>query len=202
MAVLREQLALAAGLGRAQARLIKQARALHDIGKVAIPDDVLLKPGKFSARDREIMSEHAARGAELLSESTSPLVQMAEAIALTHHERWDGGGYPAGLAGEEIPLAGRICAICDVFDALVSRRRYKARWSLEAALAEISDESGAHFDPRLTELFVRIAPPLYLKLAEADPDLSTDAPEQDGGTGTATGPGPAESAAGSALVTA
>ena len=172
MATLCEQLALAAGLSRSEARMVKQASALHDVGKIVIPDEVLLKAGKFTERDREIMSAHAARGAGLLTESSSRLVQMAEVIALTHHERWDGTGYPRGLAGEEIPLVGRICALCDVFDALVSRRRYKAQWTLQAALDEIAGQAGAHFDPELTRVFLRIAPRLHRELASSDPALA------------------------------
>jgi putative two-component system response regulator len=95
-------------------------------------------------------------GAELLAGSRSPLVRMAEAIARTHHERWDGGGYPAGLATDEIPLEGRICAICDVFDALVSDRPYKQAWTVEAAREEIRGQSGRHFDPRLVDLFLAL----------------------------------------------
>jgi HD-GYP domain-containing protein (c-di-GMP phosphodiesterase class II) len=168
-----ERLALAAGLSRREAKLLRQASALHDVGKIGIPDHVLLKTGPFDDVDRAIMSTHTARGARLLAGSSTSLVQMAEIIALTHHERWDGTGYPAGLAGEEIPLPGRICAICDVFDALVSKRPYKEAWTVEAALAEIEREAGAHFDPRLAALFLRIAPRLYDELADQPHDDMT-----------------------------
>ena len=151
------RLALAAGVGAAEADLIGQAAALHDVGKIAIPDHVLLKPGKLDAAEWEVMKSHTTAGAAVLAGSSSPFVQMAEAIARTHHERWDGSGYPAGLAGEEIPLAGRICGLVDVFDALLSKRPYKEAWPLEDALAEIRRSSGSHFDPRLVEAFLGIA---------------------------------------------
>ncbi|MBV9168696.1 MAG: CHASE2 domain-containing protein [Chloroflexi bacterium] len=173
MAFLCEKLALAAGLSRREARLVRQASALHDVGKIAIPDHVLLNTGRLESQEREIMNQHAESGAQMLDGSPTSLVQIAQMIALTHHERWDGTGYPAGLSGEQIPLPGRICAICDVFDALVSRRRYKQPWGLEAALAEIEQGAGCQFDPRLTKLFLRIAPRLYRQLAASgDPDLS------------------------------
>ena len=148
------RLALAAGMSPAEAELVQRASAMHDVGKIAIPDQVLGKPGPLDPREREVMERHTVAGADMLAGSRSPLVQMAEVIARTHHERWDGGGYPAGLAGEDIPLVGRICAICDVFDALVSNRAYKAAWPVEDALEEIRLQSGRQFDPRLTELFL------------------------------------------------
>ena len=151
------RLALAAGSTAAEAELIGRAASLHDVGKIAIPDHVLLKPGKLDPVEWEVMKTHTTAGAEILAGSSSPFVQMAETIARTHHERWDGSGYPAGLAGEEIPLAGRICGICDVFDALLSRRPYKEPWALSEALAEIQSSSGTHFDPKLVEAFLEIA---------------------------------------------
>jgi HD-GYP domain-containing protein (c-di-GMP phosphodiesterase class II) len=182
MAVLCEDLACAAGLRRRQARLLRRASVLHDVGKIAIPDEILLHPGIFEPHERQIMCTHATVGAQMLAGSSTSLVQMAEIIALTHHEHWDGTGYPAGLAGTDIPLEGRICAICDVFDALVSRRRYKASWTLEAALAEIERGSGSHFDPRLTKLFLQIAPRLYRELAtQVDPAITTPEPDGDPG---------------------
>ena len=185
MTLLCEQLAKAAGLQRRQAQLLRQASALHDIGKIAIPDAVLLHPGIFDPDEREIMSTHAALGAQMLAGSSTSLIQMAEILALAHHEHWDGTGYPAGLAGEDIPLEGRICAICDVFDALITRRRYKPSWTLEAALAEIERGSGSQFDPRLTKLFLDMAPRLYRQLVtQVDPGITTPAkPGDDTGTG-------------------
>jgi CHASE2 domain-containing sensor protein len=151
---LAHRLAVAAGLDRDAAEMVSRASAMHDVGKVAIPDRILAKPGPLDPEERATMQTHARLGANILAGSRSPLIQLAEEIALTHHERWDGGGYPAGLAGEDIPLTGRIVAVCDVFDALVSRRPYKEPWPVERALAEIADQGGRHFDPRLAELFV------------------------------------------------
>jgi putative two-component system response regulator len=135
---------------------------MHDVGKIAIPDEILRKPGPLLPHERAIMERHTTVGAEMLSGSRAPLVRCAEEIARTHHERWDGTGYPAGLSGEDIPLAGRICALCDVFDALISDRPYKRAWSVAAALEEIVARSGHHFDPRLVDCFLR------LDLTEAD----------------------------------
>jgi response regulator RpfG family c-di-GMP phosphodiesterase len=151
---LAHRLAAAAGVDRDGAEMISRASAMHDVGKVAIPDRILSKPGPLDPEERATMQTHARMGANILAGSRSPLIRLAEEIALTHHERWDGGGYPAGLAGEDIPLSGRIVAVCDVFDALVSRRPYKEPWPVERALGEIADQAGRHFDPRLAELFV------------------------------------------------
>ena len=144
-----ERLGLAAGMSPADAEQLRHAALLHDVGKIGIPDRILNKPGCFDDEDREVMERHTTIGASILAGSESPLVQLAERIALTHHERWDGTGYPEGLRGEEIPLEGRICAICDVFDALVSARPYKEAWTVEEALTLIAAERGGHFDPRL-----------------------------------------------------
>jgi putative two-component system response regulator len=134
--------------------MIRHAAALHDMGKIAIPDGVLLKPGKLDADEWELMKTHTSAGAELLAGSRSPLLQLGEVIARTHHERWDGGGYPAGLAGEQIPLSGRICAICDSYDAMLSKRPYKDASTRAEALAELRRCAGTQFDPRLVEVFV------------------------------------------------
>ena len=177
MALMAERLALAAGLSRREAKLLRSASALHDVGKISIPDEILLKPGRFEAPEREVMKTHAAAGAHMLAGSATSLIQLAEMIALTHHERWDGSGYPAGLMGQEIPLAGRICSLCDVFDALISRRRYKDSWSLDATLSEIQRGAGTAFDPDLTQTFLRIAPRLYRELIDrVDPDVGAFAP--------------------------
>jgi CHASE2 domain-containing sensor protein len=152
------RLALAAGLSIDEAELLERASAMHDVGKIAIPDDILRKPGPLDPAERATIERHSVIGAEMLAGSRSALVQAAEVIARTHHERWDGTGYPAGLAGEEIPLAGRICAICDVFDALVSDRPYKPAWLVNEALEEIRRQSGRQFDPRLTALFLALEP--------------------------------------------
>jgi putative two-component system response regulator len=158
------QLARAAGLSDAEAELIGEASALHDTGKIGIPDAVLLKPGKLSAEEWDIMRKHPEIGARMLENSASPLMQRAETIALTHHERWDGTGYPAGLAGEDIPLEGRICAVCDVFDALLSPRVYKPAWPLEEVLAELERQRGSQFDPELVDVFLGLVPQLYEEL--------------------------------------
>ena len=155
------RLALAAGMDPEEAELLRHASAMHDVGKIAIPDSILRKPGKLTAEEWEIMKRHTTIGGDLLAGSRSPLVQMGEVIARTHHERWDGTGYPAGLAGEDIPLVGRICAICDVFDALISVRPYKPAWPVEQALAEIERQSGHQFDPRLAGVFLDLGPELY-----------------------------------------
>jgi putative two-component system response regulator len=129
---------------------------LHDLGKVAIPDAVLLKQGIFNDEEREIMRKHSARGAALLSGGTSELVQMAEEIALFHHERWDGMGYPCGLEGDEIPLTARIVAVADTFDALIHARPYKKAWDVPDALAEIKRGRGHQFDPDVVDVLIRL----------------------------------------------
>ena len=148
-----EMLARQLGLSAREAELIGRAAPLHDIGKIAIPDSVLLKPGKLTNDEFDLMKTHAATGAALLSQSRSPLMQRAEVIARTHHERFDGSGYPMKLAGENIPIEGRIAAVIDVFDALTHERPYKAAWTIEAAVAEICKCAGAHFDPRVVAAF-------------------------------------------------
>jgi CHASE2 domain-containing sensor protein len=156
IATLAERLALAAGLPAHEAEQLGRASAMHDVGKVATPDRILGKPGPLDPAERAIMQEHTTAGAKILEGSRQPLIQLAEVIARSHHERWDGGGYPLGLAGEAIPLAGRVVAVCDVFDALVSRRPYKEPWTVADALAEVEAQAGRHFDPRLARLFVAL----------------------------------------------
>lgn len=134
--------------------MIDLAARLHDIGKIGVPDAVLLKPGKLNDAELQVMRSHPIVGAELLSKSDTPHVQMAEEIARFHHEWWDGTGYPGNLSGSAIPLSARITALADVFDALTHKRPYKDAWSLDDAMAEISRQSGTQFDPHLTELFV------------------------------------------------
>jgi putative two-component system response regulator len=151
-----ELLAHAMGLAGSEAALIGQAARLHDIGKIGIADDLLLKPGKYTAEEFNAMKLHPAIGARILSGSTNELLMMAEQIALTHHERWDGRGYPNGLAGEAIPLPGRIVTVADVFDALTHHRPYKEPWPIHVAVREILSETGATFDPRVTEAFGRL----------------------------------------------
>ncbi|MDH5459037.1 MAG: response regulator [Nitrospinota bacterium] len=151
-------LAEAVGLSIDQCELLQHASPMHDIGKIGIPDSILQKPEKLDASEWEIMKTHAEIGGQILSDSDSDLMRMAESIALTHHEKWDGSGYPRGLKGEEIPLEGRIVAICDVFDALTSKRPYKEEWSVEMAIQELKDNSGIHFDPTLVNKFIEILP--------------------------------------------
>lgn len=143
------------GLPEGQVELLRQAAPLHDVGKIAVPDAILLKPGKLTTAEFEQIKAHTTTGAKILSGSRSSLLQMAEDIALYHHERWDGTGY-ARLKGDPIPLAGRIVAIADVFDALTHERPYKPSWSAEDAVAEIRRQSGRHFDPRAVDAFLSI----------------------------------------------
>jgi len=151
-------IALNYGLDAKQAELILNASPMHDIGKIGIPDSILLKPGKLDKKEWEIMKTHAAIGADILSGHDSALMEMAKEIAMTHHEKFDGSGYPHGLKGQDIPLTARIVAISDVFDALTSVRPYKKAWPVEEAVAEIKNCSGKHFDPELVEVFERSLP--------------------------------------------
>ncbi len=159
-------LGLAVGMSVQEADLLQQASAMHDVGKIGIPDRILLKPGRLEQSERDLMQTHTTIGAGILSGSTSPLLQMAEEIALTHHERWDGTGYPNGLRGEEIPVPGRICAIVDVFDALMSARTYKDAWTLDAAMDELRAGRGTHFDPDLLDRFTELAPQVLRDLTD------------------------------------
>uniref|UniRef100_A0A7C4W1X4 Response regulator n=1 Tax=Desulfatirhabdium butyrativorans TaxID=340467 RepID=A0A7C4W1X4_9BACT len=134
------------------------AAPMHDIGKIAIPDAILLKPGKLDPDEWEIMKTHAAIGSEMLSVGKAAIIRLAAVIARTHHERWDGTGYPDGLVGRRIPLAGRIVTIADVFDALVSDRPYKKAFSVEEATRIIREGRGTHFDPEITDAFIDILP--------------------------------------------
>jgi CHASE2 domain-containing sensor protein len=167
-----ERLALAVGMSPSDAELLRHASALHDVGKVGIPDHILTKPGPLDAGEWDTMRTHTTIGGDILSGSTSKLVNLSETIALTHHEHWDGGGYPLGLRGEAIPLAGRICAICDVFDALLSARPYKDPWPYERAIAEIEHLSGAQFDPGLVAAFLPIAAELHREWFKGDEALA------------------------------
>jgi len=156
-----ERLALEVGMAPADAELLRQASALHDVGKVGIPDHILTKPDPLTPEEWITMKTHTTIGGNILSGSTSELVRLSQTIALTHHEHWDGGGYALGLRGEQIPLAGRICAICDVFDALLSARPYKEPWPLDRTIAEIERLSGSQLDPGLVAAFLPIAADLH-----------------------------------------
>ncbi|MBV5263303.1 HD-GYP domain-containing protein [Pinisolibacter aquiterrae] len=141
------------GLSVEDRRLVEIAAQMHDVGKVGIPDEILFKPGALSPEERKVMETHTDLGWTILEGSKSRLLQMAAEIAVSHHERWDGTGYPKGLAGEAIPVVGRITALADVFDALMSVRPYKPAWPIEKAIAFVADGSGSHFDPACVEAF-------------------------------------------------
>lgn len=151
------KLALAMGLPHEETEMIRVAAPLHDVGKIGVADSVLLKPGPLTAEEFEGIRAHSIIGAGILSGSRAPVVALASQIALTHHERWDGEGYPQGLRGTQIPIAGRIVAITDVYDALTHARRYKDAWSPERALEEIAKQSARQFDPDIVTTFLRIA---------------------------------------------
>lgn len=157
------------GLPLERARLIRKAAPLHDIGKIAIPDHILLKPASLTFEEFSVVKTHTAIGARILSGSQFPLLHEAEAIALTHHERWDGGGYMPDLKGDHIPLGGRIVAIADVFDALTHERPYKSAWAVDRAVDEIVKQRQRQFDPTVVDAFLTILDRV---------DLSTDATER------------------------
>lgn len=148
-----ETLARLRGLPESLCKTLKIAAPLHDVGKIGISDTILLKPGKLTPEEFEIIKTHCEIGHRILSESTSSILQIGAEIALTHHEKFDGSGYPRGLQGEEIPVIGRIAAVCDVFDALTSERVYKAASTVEEALEIMRAGSGSHFDPQIAGLF-------------------------------------------------
>jgi len=142
--------------------ILLNASPMHDIGKIGIPDRILQKPGKLDPEEWKIMKTHTSIGAQMLDGHSSALLIMAREIALTHHEKWDGSGYPNCLKGEEIPLPGRICAIADVFDALTSVRPYKKAWSIEDSVAEIKKGKGTLFDPELVDVFMSVLDEIVL----------------------------------------
>jgi putative two-component system response regulator len=142
------------GLDDYTAELIRVASPMHDVGKIGIPDSILLKPGKLTRDEYEIMKQHAEIGYRILSGSDSPLLELAASIARSHHEKWNGTGYPRGLAGDDIPIEGRIVAVADVFDALTSRRPYKKAWTLADAIALLQSGRGEHFDPEIIDIFL------------------------------------------------
>ncbi len=151
-------LALELGWDYDRAELMRVTAPMHDLGKIGISDNILKKPGKLTEDEWSVMRTHSIIGHRILSMSKSDLFKMAANIALNHHERWDGTGYPNGLKGEEIPIEARIAAIADVFDALNMDRPYKARWSMDRIVNEISTNSGKHFDPALVDVFIRLVP--------------------------------------------
>ena len=151
-----EALAQELGLDEQLVKNIKIASLLHDVGKLGIPDSVLLKPGRFTDYERKVMQQHTVFGAKILAESSNPVVSLAAEIALNHHEKWDGSGYPEGISGEDIPMPARIVAVADVFDAVTSARRYKESYSLDDSFQLLQREAGSHFDPRLIDAFLAI----------------------------------------------
>jgi len=142
------------GFGEEEQEIILEASPMHDVGKVGTPDHILLKPGRLDAEEFDIMKQHASCGYDILRQGSSRLMQVAAEIAVTHHEKFNGKGYPNGLQGEDIPLRGRIVAVADVFDALTSERPYKKAWPVEEAVDLLKSESGEHFDPQCVDAFL------------------------------------------------
>lgn len=165
-------LALAATKDEAFANQLRKAAQMHDVGKIGIPDGVLMKPGKLDPQEFNVMKSHTRIGYDILVDAKTPLMKIAAEIALSHHERWDGSGYPNGARGNEIPLESRIVALCDVFDALRSDRPYKVAWKLEDAVDYIRRESGKHFDPELAALFLTLIDKVEaVRQRYPDPDI-------------------------------
>jgi putative two-component system response regulator len=153
-------IAEALGLPPEEVRTIRQSAPLHDVGKLAVPEMILRKPARLTADEFEVMKTHTVYGPRLLggdSEGNLPLLKVAEEIAATHHEKWDGSGYPAGLAGDRIPLTGRIVAVADVYDAFTHQRPYKPAWPTAEALTNIQAAAGAHFDPLVVDAFMEVS---------------------------------------------
>ena len=158
MSKISELLAKSLGWSPADCELMLHASPMHDVGKIGVSDAILLKPGKLDPEEWEVMKTHTTIGAAILDDGDSDLLRLARVIALSHHEKWDGSGYPHGLAGEAIPLPGRIIAVADVFDALTSSRPYKKAWSVDEAVAYIRDNAGTHFDPEVVAHFSQCLP--------------------------------------------
>ena len=158
MSHLARLLALRRGMSEGEGELVLQAAPMHDVGKLGIPDRILLKPGKLTPEEWEVMKQHTVMGAAIVGDHPSELMQTARMVALRHHERWDGGGYPHGLRGEAIPPIARIVAVADVFDALLSARPYKQPWTVDATVAEFKAQSGRHFEPALVSALLDTLP--------------------------------------------
>jgi len=154
------------GFSEDECELLRHASAMHDIGKIGIPDHILLKSGELTPQEWEIMKAHTTIGVQILSQSDCALLRMARTIAVSHHECWNGSGYPNGLAAENIPLVGRIACLCDVFDSLLSHRPYKEPWPLDKALKHLQSMKGILFDPKVYEAFHRILPKIISVLEE------------------------------------
>ncbi len=146
-------LGLSVNMSEYDADVLMQAATMHDVGKIGIPDKILLKPARLTAHEMKIMQKHTIIGSRIIGDHPSILLKTAKTIALTHHEKWDGGGYPLGLKKTDIPLGGRIVAIADVFDALINKRHYKDAWTLERVLEYFQENKEKHFDPDLVDLF-------------------------------------------------
>lgn len=172
---LAKELALRAGMDAEMCTLIDLSARLHDIGKLRVPDSILLKPGRLAPDERAIMTRHCEHGWELIGEGGLKQLFVAQEIALNHHERWDGTGYPNGRQGSMIPLAARVAALADVFDALTHRRCYKPAWSVDDALREIAALRGRHFDPDLTDIFLEMVPQLQARHCDLDAYLGAEA---------------------------
>jgi len=153
-------LGLALGMSEAEADDLLHAAPMHDVGKIGIPDNILRKPGPLDADEWKVMQSHATIGGDIIGKHQSGMLAMAYDVAVTHHEKWDGSGYPNGLAGDEIPLVGRIVAIADVFDALTSARPYKQAWPIEKAVEYLEQQRGLHFEGQLVDLFLKQMPAL------------------------------------------
>lgn len=161
------------GNGDAWVELIFNAAPMHDIGKIGIPDNILLKPGKLTDEEWHFMRKHPEFGVEIIGDNESEILMTAKEIALTHHEKWDGTGYPKNLKGDEIPISGRIIMIADVFDALTTERPYKEAWPVEDAVTLINERSGSHFDPNLVKIFNDVLPEI-LKIKEKYDESTAD----------------------------
>ena len=165
-----EHLAMGMGLDSHMAEVLRHAAPMHDIGKIGIPDRILLKPGKLDGDEWRVMMTHTTIGARILADSDCEMLRVASTIAMTHHEKWDGSGYPFQHKGEEIPVVGRIVAIADVFDALTMERPYKRAWTIEQTVELIQESSGTHFDPGVVDVFMQSLPVL-LDIREAHKDV-------------------------------
>ena len=170
-------LALAYGFSESLAEELLHAAPMHDLGKIGIPDEIMLKPGKLTATEFEIMKTHPLIGAEIIGECDSSLLSLAKEVALNHHEKWDGTGYPHGLKGEQIPIAARIVALADVFDALTTKRPYKEAWPLDKTLEYLKEQSGHHFEPKLVSLFIQELDKILVIMARW-PELAAVDPQQ------------------------
>ena len=176
MSIYCELLAREAGMSERMCELLRIASPMHDIGKIGTPDRILMKEGRLTPEEFEVMKQHAEIGFRILNGSNSEMLQLAADIAMTHHEKFDGSGYPRGLSGTNIPIHGRITAIADVFDALMSARCYKSAYPLERTLRIMSDGRGSHFDPELLRLFIgRIDDVMKIQHEYADPGTKASA---------------------------